>query len=75
MPKKIDEQLKVRAVRLVTEHQQEYPSLTAYGPSPSGDAGVRGRRPDPTALSGCAGLDGNKRRLRFLNDHRNFLNN
>jgi transposase len=29
MPKKIDEQLKARAVRLVTEHQQEYPTLTA----------------------------------------------
>ena len=29
MPKKIDEQLKSRAVRLVTEHQQEYPNLTA----------------------------------------------
>ena len=29
MPKKIDAQLKARAVRLVTEHQQEYPSLTA----------------------------------------------
>ena len=29
MPKKIDEQLKERALRLVTEHQQEYPSLTA----------------------------------------------
>ena len=29
MPKKIDEQLRARAVRLVTEHQQEYPSLTA----------------------------------------------
>jgi len=29
MPKKIDEQLKVRAVRLVTEHSQEYPTLTA----------------------------------------------
>ncbi len=29
MPKEIDERLKVRAVRLVTEHQQEYPSLTA----------------------------------------------
>lgn len=29
MPKKIDEQLKARAVRLVTEHQQEYPLLTA----------------------------------------------
>lgn len=27
-PKKIDEQLKTRAVSLVTEHQQEYPSLT-----------------------------------------------
>ena len=29
MPKKIDEQLRARAVRLVTEHQQEYPTLTA----------------------------------------------
>ena len=29
MPKKIDEQLKDRAVRLVTEYQQEYPSLSA----------------------------------------------
>jgi len=29
MPKKIDPELKARAVRLVAEHQQEYPSLTA----------------------------------------------
>jgi len=29
MPKNIDEQLKARAMRLVTDHQQEYPSLTA----------------------------------------------
>ncbi len=29
MPRKIDEQLKARAVRLVLEHLQEYPSLTA----------------------------------------------
>lgn len=29
VPKKIDEQLKARAVRLVTDHRQEYPSLTA----------------------------------------------
>jgi transposase len=29
MPKKIDEELKERALRLVREHQQEYPSLTA----------------------------------------------
>jgi|SRR5689334_5618341 transposase len=29
MPKKIDAELKARAVRLVSEHQQEYPSLTA----------------------------------------------
>ena len=29
MPKKIDEQLKARAVRLVADHQQEYPTLTA----------------------------------------------
>ena len=29
MPKRIDDELKARAVRLVVEHQQEYPSLTA----------------------------------------------
>lgn len=29
MPKKIDDQLKARAVRLVTEHRGEYPTLTA----------------------------------------------
>jgi transposase len=29
MPKKIDEELKARAVRLVTDHLGEYPSLTA----------------------------------------------
>lgn len=29
MPKKIDEQVKARAVRLVADHQQEYPTLTA----------------------------------------------
>ena len=29
MPKKIDEELKARAVRLVNDHQGEYSSLTA----------------------------------------------
>jgi transposase-like protein len=29
MPKVIDEQVRARAVRLVAEHQQEYPNLTA----------------------------------------------
>lgn len=29
MPKKIDQELKARAVRLVTEHAGEYPSLSA----------------------------------------------
>lgn len=29
MPKKIDPELRARAVRLVTEHQQEYPTMTA----------------------------------------------
>lgn len=29
MPKKIDEELNARAVRLVIDHQQGYPSLTA----------------------------------------------
>src|SRR5699024_5258055 len=29
MARKIDDELKARAVRLVTEHRQEYPTLTA----------------------------------------------
>lgn len=29
MPKKIDPELRARAVRMVLEHQQEYPSQTA----------------------------------------------
>lgn len=29
MPKKIDPQMRARCVRLVREHQQEYPTLTA----------------------------------------------
>jgi transposase-like protein len=29
MPKKFDEQVRDRAARLVLEHQQEYPTLTA----------------------------------------------
>ena len=29
MPKKIDEELRARAVRLVMEHRSEYPTLTA----------------------------------------------
>ena len=29
MPKQFDEQIRDRAVRLVLEHQQEYPTLTA----------------------------------------------
>ena len=40
MPKKIDDQLKARAVRLVTEHQQEYPSLTAAAAAVARQLGV-----------------------------------
>ena len=40
MPKKIDEQLKDRAVRLVTEHQQEYPSLSAACEAVAREVGV-----------------------------------
>ncbi|MGI8675507.1 MAG: IS3-like element ISPfr13 family transposase, partial [Nocardioidaceae bacterium] len=29
MPKRIDDEVKARAMRLVSEHQSEYPSLTA----------------------------------------------
>ena len=40
MPKKIDDQLKARAVRLVTEHQQEYSSLTAAAAAVAKQLGV-----------------------------------
>ena len=40
MPKKIDEAIKSRAVRLVTEHQQEYPSLTAAAEAVAKQLGV-----------------------------------
>jgi transposase len=51
MPKKIDEQLKARAVRLVTEHQQEYPTLTAACEAVARQVGVGKesvRRADPS---------------------------
>ena len=40
MPKKIDDAVKARAVRLVTEHQQEYPSLTAAAEAVAKQLGV-----------------------------------
>ena len=40
MPKKIDEELKSRAVRLVTEHLGEYPSLTAASAAVAKQLGV-----------------------------------
>lgn len=40
MPKKIDPALRERAVRLVTEHQQEYPSLTAAATAVAKQLGV-----------------------------------
>lgn len=40
MPKKIDPALRERAVRLVTEHQQEYPSLTAAATAVAQQLGV-----------------------------------
>ena len=40
MPKMIDPELKARAVRLVTEHQQEYPSLTAAAAAVAKQLGV-----------------------------------
>jgi transposase-like protein len=42
MPKKIDPELKVRAVRMVTEHQQEYASLTAASAAVAKRLGVGG---------------------------------
>jgi len=42
MPKKINPEVKVRAVLLVTEHRQEYPSVTAAAASVSKQLG-RGR--------------------------------
>lgn len=40
MPKKIDDQLRARAVRLVTEHQQEYSSLAAAAAAVAKQLGV-----------------------------------
>lgn len=40
MPKKIDDAVKARAVRLVTEHQQECPSLTAAAEAVAKQLGV-----------------------------------
>lgn len=40
MPKKIDPALRARAVRLVKEHQQEYPSLTAAAAAVAKQVGV-----------------------------------
>ena len=40
MPKKIDPELKARAVRLVSEHRGEYPSLTAAAVAVAKQVGV-----------------------------------
>ncbi|GAA3883043.1 transposase [Tessaracoccus defluvii] len=40
MPKMIDPELRARAVRLVTEHQGEYPSLTAAAAAVAKQLGV-----------------------------------
>jgi transposase-like protein len=40
MPKKIDPELRARAVRLVSEHRQEYPSLTAASHAVARQLGV-----------------------------------
>ena len=40
MPKMIDPELKARAVRLVNEHQQEYPSLSAAAAAVAKQLGV-----------------------------------
>lgn len=40
MPKKIDEELKTRAVRLVNDHLGEYPSLTAASTAVAKQLGV-----------------------------------
>jgi hypothetical protein len=40
MPKKIDPELKARAVRLVSEHRGEYPTLTAASQAVAKQVGV-----------------------------------
>ena len=40
MPKRIDPQLKARAVRLVNEHREEYPSVTAAAAAVARQLGV-----------------------------------
>lgn len=44
MPKKIDQELKARAVRLVNDHQGEYPSLSAAAAVVAKQLGV-GKQP------------------------------
>mgnify|MGYP003430433861 CR=1 FL=1 len=46
MPKKIDDEVKARAVRLVTDHLSEYPSLTAAA------AAIKGVITDPRDFTG-----------------------
>ena len=40
MPKRIDDEVKARAMRLVSEHQSEYPSLTAAAEAVARQVGV-----------------------------------
>jgi transposase len=40
MPRKTDPEVKARAVRLVTEHLEEYPSLTAASAAVARQLGV-----------------------------------
>ncbi len=40
MPKRIDDEVKARAMRLVSEHQSEYPSLTAAAEAVAKQVGV-----------------------------------
>jgi transposase len=44
MPKKINPELKARAVRMVQDHQEDYPSVTAAAQAVAKQLGRVGRR-------------------------------
>ena len=44
MPKKVNPELRARAVRMVQEHQQDYPSPTAAAQAVARQLGLVGRR-------------------------------
>jgi transposase len=53
MPKKINAELRARAVRLVTEHQQDCPSVTAASQAVAKQLGLAGPRRRARSATRC----------------------